>query len=248
METCNHNLAPLPCQVQKPIQNSLLDLTETGRGLKVQTQKPHLVSLGSGRLSTAITLLPLEEGKTVLGSAAGDIVLQGAGVAPHHCFIENVCGTLTLHPCGHPCAIDGQPITLPTRLCQGHVICLGRATFLRFSHPAEAKQMKSQAVLDERQSPGAPDGSSSSSSRGASLSLVSSIERDLQGIMDSLVLQEERRGGRPPAPTALSPAKSVGGCSLLSPRVGGLQPHCAELGGRCEGGAAQGLRAGMDES
>ncbi|KAK9394919.1 pleckstrin-like domain family B member 1 [Crotalus adamanteus] len=119
METCNHNLAAPPCQVQKPIQNSLLDLTETGRGLKVQTQKPHLVSLGSGRLSTAITLLPLEEGKTVLGSAAGDIVLQGAGVAPQHCFIENVCGTLTLHPCGHPCAIDGQPITHPTRLSQG---------------------------------------------------------------------------------------------------------------------------------
>lgn len=29
----------------------------------MQTDKPHLVSLGSGRLSTAITLLPLEEGK-----------------------------------------------------------------------------------------------------------------------------------------------------------------------------------------
>ena len=28
----------------------------------MQTDKPHLVSLGSGRLSTAITLLPLEEG------------------------------------------------------------------------------------------------------------------------------------------------------------------------------------------
>uniref|UniRef100_A0A8C5WVL6 FHA domain-containing protein n=1 Tax=Laticauda laticaudata TaxID=8630 RepID=A0A8C5WVL6_LATLA len=139
-------------------REDLLDLTETGRGLKVQTQKPHLVSLGSGRLSTAITLLPLEEGKTILGSAAGDIVLQGAGVAPQHCFIENARGTLTLHPCGHPCAIDGQPITCPTRLCQGHVICLGQATFLRFSHPAEAKRMKSQVVPDEWQSPGPPRG------------------------------------------------------------------------------------------
>ncbi|XP_039197688.1 pleckstrin homology-like domain family B member 1 isoform X1 [Crotalus tigris] len=221
METCNHNLAAPPCQVQKPIQNSLLDLTETGRGLKVQTQKPHLVSLGSGRLSTAITLLPLEEGKTVLGSAAGDIVLQGAGVAPQHCFIENVCGTLTLHPCGHPCAIDGQPITHPTRLSQGHVICLGRATFLRFSHPAEAKRMKSQAVPGERHSPAVPYGLGTaeqqspinSNSEGASLSLVSSIERDLQGIMDSLVLQEESADGSPPSPTA----NSQGGCSLLSP-------------------------------
>ncbi|XP_034281063.1 pleckstrin homology-like domain family B member 1 isoform X3 [Pantherophis guttatus] len=225
METCNHNLAAPPCQVQKPIQNSLLDLTETGRGLKVQTQKPHLVSLGSGRLSTAITLLPLEEGKTVLGSATGDIVLQGAGVAPQHCFIENVCGTLTLHPCGHPCAIDGQPITHPTRLSQGHVICLGRATFLRFSHPAEAKWMKSQAVPPEGQSPGAPCGLGaaewqspvSGNSERASLSLVSSIERDLQGIMDSLVLQEESGDGSPPSPTAVSLANGRGGCSLLSP-------------------------------
>ncbi|KAM3830994.1 pleckstrin homology-like domain family B member 1 isoform 3-T3 [Vipera latastei] len=221
METCNHNLAAPPCQVQKPIQNSLLDLTESGRGLKVQTQKPHLVSLGSGRLSTAITLLPLEEGKTVLGSAAGDIVLQGAGVAPQHCFIENVCGTLTLHPCGHPCAIDGQPILRPTRLSQGHVICLGQATFLRFSHPAEAKRMKSQAVPSERHSPVVPYGLEAaewqspinSNSEGASLSLVSSIERDLQGIMDSLVLQEESVDGSPPSPTA----KGTGGCSLLSP-------------------------------
>ncbi|XP_058050077.1 pleckstrin homology-like domain family B member 1 isoform X3 [Ahaetulla prasina] len=252
METCNHSLAAPSCQVQKPIQNSLLDLTETGRGLKVQTQKPHLVSLGSGRLSTAITLLPLEEGmslqsrepsllcsplkeerhpcsygllagKTVLGSAAGDIVLQGAGVAPQHCFIENVCGTLTLHPCGHPCAIDGQPITRPTRLSQGHVICLGRATFLRFSHPAEAKWMKSQVVPVEGQSPVAPCGLGAAdwhspingNSGRASLSLVSSIERDLQGIMDSLVLQEESGDGSPPSPTSL--ANGRGGCSLLSP-------------------------------
>ena len=46
------------------LQKGPLDLIETGKGLKVQTDKPHLVSLGSGRLSTAITLLPLEEGES----------------------------------------------------------------------------------------------------------------------------------------------------------------------------------------
>lgn len=45
------------------LQSQIVDLTGAGKGLKVQTEKPHLVSLGSGRLSTAITLLPLEEGK-----------------------------------------------------------------------------------------------------------------------------------------------------------------------------------------
>lgn len=49
------------------LQKGPLDLIETGQGLKLQTDKPHLVSLGSGRLSTAITLLPLEEGEQAMG-------------------------------------------------------------------------------------------------------------------------------------------------------------------------------------
>ncbi|NWH77183.1 PHLB1 protein, partial [Piaya cayana] len=106
-------------RVQTIIQNSPLDLIDTGKGLKVQTEKPHLVSLGSGRLSTAITLLPLEEGGTTVGTAATDIVLQGPGLAPQHCYIENERGTLTLHPCGNACAIDGVGIQRPTRLTQG---------------------------------------------------------------------------------------------------------------------------------
>lgn len=39
-----------------------LEVREAGRALKVQTDNPHLVSLGSGRLSTAVTLHPLPEG------------------------------------------------------------------------------------------------------------------------------------------------------------------------------------------
>lgn len=41
----------------------------------MQTEKPHLVSLGSGRLSTAITLLPLEEGECQ-GVSMGTLVTQ----------------------------------------------------------------------------------------------------------------------------------------------------------------------------
>lgn len=47
------------------LQSTPLDLIETGKGLKFQAERPHLVSLGSGRLSTAITLLPLAEGEHV---------------------------------------------------------------------------------------------------------------------------------------------------------------------------------------
>ncbi|KAF4796430.1 Pleckstrin like proteiny-like domain family B member 1 [Turdus rufiventris] len=220
-------------RVQTVIQSSPLDLIDTGKGLKVQTEKPHLVSLGSGRLSTAITLLPLEEGRTTIGTAATDIVLQGPGLAPQHCYIENVRGTLTLHPCGNACAIDGVPLQRPTHLSQGCTICLGQATFLRFNHPAEAKWMKSMIPAGSR-SPsalyGLPGKSEALVNGGRQLSergchshnsLVSSIEKDLQDIMDSLVLEESASPGihKPPAcgRSPLSPVVNGGGRCLLSP-------------------------------
>ncbi|NWT27582.1 PHLB1 protein, partial [Cardinalis cardinalis] len=153
-------------RVQAVVQNSPLDLIDTGKGLKVQTEKPHLVSLGSGRLSTAVTLLPLEEGRTTIGTAGTDIILQGTGLAPQHCYIENVRGTLTLHPCGNACAIDGVLLQRPTHLTQGCTICLGQTTFLRFNHPAEAKWIKSMIPAGGR-NPSALYGLPASRERGA---------------------------------------------------------------------------------
>ncbi|XP_058712904.1 pleckstrin homology-like domain family B member 1 isoform X19 [Poecile atricapillus] len=220
-------------RVQTIIQNSPLDLIDMGKGLKVQTEKPHLVSLGSGRLSTAITLLPLEEGRTTIGTAATDIVLQGPGLVPQHCYIENVRGMLTLHPCGNACAIDGVPLQQPMHLTQGCTICLGQATFLRFNHPAEAKWIKSMIPAGGR-SPsalyGLPAKSEALVNGGHQLSerecqshssLVSSIEKDLQDIMDSLVLEESasRSIQKPSAcgRSPLSPVVNGGGRCLLSP-------------------------------
>ncbi|XP_069597134.1 pleckstrin homology-like domain family B member 1 isoform X7 [Ranitomeya imitator] len=192
-----------PCRkTHAVVQSTPLDLIDTGKSLKVQAEKPHLVSLGSGRLSTAITLLPLEEGRTTLGHASKDIFLRGPGIAAEHCFIENTHGTLTLHPCGNPCAIDGLPITQPTRLTQGCMICLGQSTFLRFNHPAEALWMKTMIPSTGRSSSsslhavensttllnGCHDGGYQSNVP-SHTSLVSSIEKNLQDIMDSLVLE-----------------------------------------------------------
>ncbi|XP_035202170.1 pleckstrin homology-like domain family B member 1 isoform X9 [Oxyura jamaicensis] len=239
MEASSRTAASPTCRVQTIIQNSPLDLIDTGKGLKVQTEKPHLVSLGSGRLSTAITLLPLEEGRTTIGTAAKDIVLQGPGLAPEHCYIENARGTLTLHPCGNACAIDGVKIQRPTRLTQGCTICLGQATFLRFNHPAEAKWMKSMIPAGGRSPaavyglPAKPEALVNGSrqlplhelavgerAQPSHSSLVSSIEKDLQEIMDSLVLEEPASPGKKPSPPGHSPLCSVvngGGRCLLSP-------------------------------
>ncbi|XP_072810185.1 pleckstrin homology-like domain family B member 1 isoform X1 [Vicugna pacos] len=235
MDTLNKNQGVPGCKTQAVVQKGPLDLIETGKGLKVQTDKPHLVSLGSGRLSTAITLLPLEEGRTVIGSAARDISLQGPGLAPEHCYIENRRGTLTLYPCGNACTIDGLPVRQPTRLTQGCMLCLGQSTFLRFNHPAEAKWMKSMIPAGGRApgphySPGSAESESlvngnhtpQPATRGPSAcashsSLVSSIEKDLQEIMDSLVLEEPGAAGKKPAATSPLSPMANGGRYLLSP-------------------------------
>uniref|UniRef100_A0A2K6QL42 Pleckstrin homology-like domain family B member 1 n=1 Tax=Rhinopithecus roxellana TaxID=61622 RepID=A0A2K6QL42_RHIRO len=235
MDALNRNQIGPGCKTQTMVQKGPLDLIETGKGLKVQTDKPHLVSLGSGRLSTAITLLPLEEGRTVIGSAARDISLQGPGLAPEHCYIENLRGTLTLYPCGNDCTVDGLPVRQPTRLTQGCMLCLGQSTFLRFNHPAEAKWMKSMIPAGGR-APGPPyspvpaeseslvngNHTPQPATRGPSAcashsSLVSSIEKDLQEIMDSLVLEDPGAAGKKPATTSPLSPMANGGRYLLSP-------------------------------
>ncbi|XP_060228607.1 pleckstrin homology-like domain family B member 1 isoform X23 [Meriones unguiculatus] len=235
MDTLNRSQLGPGCKTPAVVQKGPLDLIETGKGLKVQTDKPHLVSLGSGRLSTAITLLPLEEGRTVIGSAARDISLQGPGLAPEHCYIENLRGTLTLYPCGNACTIDGLPVRQPTRLTQGCMLCLGQSTFLRFNHPAEAKWMKSMIPAGGRApgpsyNPGSAESESlvngnhtaqpatrGPSACGSHSSLVSSIEKDLQEIMDSLVLEEPGAAGKKPAATSPLSPMANGGRYLLSP-------------------------------
>ncbi|XP_038828602.1 pleckstrin homology-like domain family B member 2 [Salvelinus namaycush] len=126
---------------------SPLDLIDTGKCLKVQTATPHLVSLGSGRLSVAITLLPLTEGVTRIGREDAvvpqDITIQGVGIEAEHCIIINTSGVIILDPCGNLCSLDGVPVTSPVPLTQGYSLCLGQSYFFRFNHPEEASRMKS---------------------------------------------------------------------------------------------------------
>ncbi|XP_039647789.1 pleckstrin homology-like domain family B member 1 isoform X4 [Perca fluviatilis] len=247
MDRLNRNMPECGRQTHQVLQSTPLDLIENGKGLKFQAERPHLVSLGSGRLSTAITLLPLPEGQTTLGHGPMDINIQGPGVAAQHCYIENRSGVITLHPCGNPCAIDGLQVTQPVRLSQGCMLCFGQSAFFRFNHPEEAYRMKSMvpqggsvSSRDYRlcpdtesfvngnhqaspaQSPPAP-GERVQSEHSA---IVSSIEKDLQDIMDSLVMDDPQPsssegkkppGGQPVAHSPLSPMVNGGGRYLLSP-------------------------------
>ncbi|XP_038548699.1 pleckstrin homology-like domain family B member 1 isoform X2 [Micropterus salmoides] len=247
MDRLNRNMPECGRKTHQVLQGTPLDLIETGKGLKFQAERPHLVSLGSGRLSTAITLLPLPEGRTTLGHGSMDINIQGPGVAAQHCYIENRSGVITLHPCGNLCAVDGLQVTQPMRLSQGCMLCFGQSAFFRFNHPEEAFRMKSMvpqggsvSTRDYRpcpdteslvngnhqasaaQSPPAP-GERVQSEHSA---IVSSIEKDLQDIMDSLVMDDSQPsssegkkppGGQPIPHSPLSPLVNGGGRYLLSP-------------------------------
>ncbi|XP_066518633.1 pleckstrin homology-like domain family B member 1 isoform X3 [Hoplias malabaricus] len=249
MDHLNRNQSEHGRQTHQVLQSTPLDLIETGKGLKVQAERPHLVSLGSGRLSTAITLLPLPEGKTTLGYEAMDINIQGPGVAAQHCFIENKTGVITLHPCGNQCSMDGLPVTKPVRLSQGCMLCFGQSSFFRFNHPEEAFRMKSMRMEAQQESstkirvykdseslvngnhqPEAveshPAPKEKERVRPEHSAIVSSIEKDLQDIMDSLVMDDpqpssssepRKPSGPPAAESPLSPLLNGGGRYLLSP-------------------------------
>ncbi|XP_067102187.1 pleckstrin homology-like domain family B member 1 isoform X3 [Osmerus mordax] len=251
MDSLNRNIPP-ECvrQSHQVLQSTPLDLIETGKGLKFQAERPHLVSLGSGRLSTAITLLPLPEGRTTLGHGPMDISIQGPGLAAQHCYIENRGGLITLHPCGNTCAIDGLSVTQPTRLSQGCMLCFGQSAFFRFNHPEEAYRMKSMMPEGGRGSTGGyrllTDSESLANGnhqpglaqsqpqptpgvRTEHSAIVSSIEKDLQDIMDSLIMDDPQPsssdskkppGGHPIPHSPLSPLSPMvngGGRYLLSP-------------------------------
>uniref|UniRef100_A0A6P7GRG9 Pleckstrin homology-like domain family B member 1 n=1 Tax=Diabrotica virgifera virgifera TaxID=50390 RepID=A0A6P7GRG9_DIAVI len=96
-----------------------------GRALKFQTDTPHLVNIGGDRLSTSVTLHPIPQGRVTVGSGPNvDIPVQGTGVLPLHCHIENSEGIVTIYPLSENLSIDGLKVTSPTRLSQGKYIIL----------------------------------------------------------------------------------------------------------------------------
>ncbi|GCC26214.1 hypothetical protein chiPu_0004629 [Chiloscyllium punctatum] len=132
---------------------------------------------------------------------------------------------------------------------KGCMLCFGQSTFFRFNHPAEASRMKSM-MSGNRNTPvsycHSPDSASlvngnhqtplnegSSNQLGAQVthsSLVSSIEKDLQDIMDSLVMDDATSPGKKQtvnAQSPLSPMVNGGGRYLLSPP---LSPGAMSVG------------------
>ncbi|XP_014222211.1 pleckstrin homology-like domain family B member 1 [Trichogramma pretiosum] len=151
-----------------------IEVRESGRALSFHTEMPHLVSTGSGRLSTTVTLHPLPEGRTLVGQARGsDLQISGQGIDPSHCVIENVAGSVTLHPLKGSTCVDGRAIHDAHRLKQGSVLTLGRSTQFRFNNPVEAQHLKCQ---QQQQAKGKPPVAPRKSPRSSSASCSSDTD------------------------------------------------------------------------
>ncbi|EDW27542.1 GL20220 [Drosophila persimilis] len=130
-----------------------MSLTKKDPSLRVAASDPHLVSLGGGRLSTAVTIHYIHIGDTTIGSAGTcSISLNGSGVRPLHCTIyRSDANEVTLVPEQEArLLIDGAPILEETKLSQGAMITIGNSNYLRFNNPAEAQMMRSAMGSNER--------------------------------------------------------------------------------------------------
>ncbi|XP_030566236.1 pleckstrin homology-like domain family B member 1 isoform X1 [Drosophila novamexicana] len=132
-----------------------MSLTKKDPSLRVAASDPHLVSLGGGRLSTAVTIHYIHIGDTTIGSAPScSISLNGSGVRALHCTIYRSEGNeVTLVP--EPEArllIDGAPLeeVEEAKLTQGAMITIGNSNYLRFNNPDEAQMMRSAMGSNER--------------------------------------------------------------------------------------------------
>lgn len=131
-----------------------MSLKKQDPSLRVAANDPHLVSLGGGRLSTAVTIHYIPVGDTTIGSSPScSVSLNGSGVRPVHCTIyrsdEN---HVTIVPESKDARIllDGNTITTDTNLTQGAMITIGKSNYLRFNNPAEAEKIRSTMGSNER--------------------------------------------------------------------------------------------------
>ncbi|XP_067642185.1 pleckstrin homology-like domain family B member 1 isoform X2 [Eurosta solidaginis] len=130
-----------------------MSLTKKDPTLRVAANDPHLVSLGGGRLSTAVTIHYIPIGDMTIGSSSTcSISLNGSGVRPTHCTIyRSEENEVTIVPEQDArILIDGTKITNEINLTQGAMITIGNSNYLRFNNPAEAQMMRSAMGSNER--------------------------------------------------------------------------------------------------
>ncbi|XP_061392101.1 pleckstrin homology-like domain family B member 1 [Musca vetustissima] len=165
-----------------------MSLTKKDPSFCVAANDPHLVSLGGGRLSTAVTIHNIPIGDTTIGSSTHcNISLNGSGIRPLHCTIyRSESNEVTLVPERDArILIDGNKIMEETNLTQGAMITVGKSYYLRFNNPAEAHQIRTAMGSSERISMPQLDFSQRNSSKSSSDSMISGDAIEIEEFYES---------------------------------------------------------------
>ncbi|XP_061395837.1 dual specificity protein kinase splA-like, partial [Musca vetustissima] len=165
-----------------------MSLTKKDPSFCVAANDPHLVSLGGGRLSTAVTIHNIPIGDTTIGSSTHcNISLNGSGIRPLHCTIyRSESNEVTLVPERDArILIDGNKIMEETNLTQGAMITVGKSYYLRFNNPAEAHQIRTAMGSSERISMPQLDFSQRNSSKSSSDSMMSGDAIEIEEFYES---------------------------------------------------------------
>lgn len=181
-----------------------MSLKKKDPSLRVAANDPHLVSLGGGRLSTAVTIHYIPIGDMTIGSSPSCCVsLNGSGVRPVHCTIyRSEENEVTIVPeTDARVLIDGTKLDGETNLTQGAMITIGNSNYLRFNNPAEAQLIRSAMGSNERISmpqidftqmpPRRNSGRSNSSSNGGGC--VSTEEAQIEAFYESKIHPKESK-------------------------------------------------------
>eukprot|EP00038_Savillea_parva_P007589 m.171191 g.171191 ORF g.171191 m.171191 type:complete len:1061 (-) comp13345_c0_seq1:363-3545(-) len=145
------------------MESRALRVNESGRALKVDSQRPHLVSLNlDDPLATGVTLYYLNEGTTICGTAGTvdkmgtepDVPLVGKDTFAEHCSFENEEDKVVkLLPRDGKCNVNGQVVKQELELTQGMTIVLGRDNIFRFNHPFHASRLRAERESNQSRDP-----------------------------------------------------------------------------------------------
>ncbi|XP_065832397.1 kinesin-like protein KIF16B [Oscarella lobularis] len=147
-------------QAQHIMQTKGLSLSNAGGTIRVDTEKPYLISIDSDPLSASVTMCYLKEGVSWIGcvnddgdeSRHLDIELDGEQILACHCSIHVKGDEIFLEPePGALCLVDSKKVEERTNLHQGSIVQLGQSRFFRLTHPAQAALMREEVVAKRRQ-------------------------------------------------------------------------------------------------
>eukprot|EP00039_Didymoeca_costata_P019583 m.338114 g.338114 ORF g.338114 m.338114 type:complete len:1030 (-) comp18317_c0_seq1:150-3239(-) len=137
-----------------------LKLEEDGVSVRMESERPHLVSLNlDDPLASGVVLHYLKDGITTMGTETSDIILTGEGAREKHCEIEFTKEDgVILIPKEGTCLLNAKAVLTRTSLVQGSTLIAGNDNIFRFNHPIQARMLRekrSRGELDDKSISGA---------------------------------------------------------------------------------------------